>query len=66
MHQSFCFLLDDLEHDTNFVYEIQCDICGFITKEMSWVVKVDYSDGCGSQYRNYKNMLSLCHHEKDF
>ena len=66
LHQSICFLSDDLEHDTNFVYEIQRDICVFIKKEMPLVVKVDYfSVGCTNKYKNYKNMLNLCHHEED-
>ena len=67
LHQSICFLSDDLEHDTNFAYEIQCEICRFIKEEMPLVVQVDYfSDGCANQYKNYKNMFNLCHHEEDF
>ena len=58
LHQSFCFLSDDLEHDTNSVYEIQRDICGFIKKEMPWVAKVEYfSDGCASQYKTINTCL---------
>lgn len=25
-----------------------------------------YSDGAASQYKNYKNIVNLCHYEKDF
>ena len=29
--------------------------------------KVEYfSEGCANQYKNYNNMLNLCHHEEDF
>ena len=67
LHQSFCFLSDEFEHATNFVYEIQRELCGFIKKEMPWLVKVEYfSDGCANQYKKYKNMFNVCHHEEDF
>ena len=25
-----------------------------------------FSDGAASQYKNFKNFINLCHHEKDF
>ena len=34
---------------------------------MPTVTAVDfYSDGCATQYKNYKNMLNLCRHKNDF
>jgi hypothetical protein len=27
---------------------------------------VYFSDGAASQYKNYKNMCNLCHHQQDF
>ena len=64
-HRSFCFLSDDLEHDTYFVNEIQEKLTWYIRQDLPDVVNVEYfSDGCAGQYKNYKNFLNLCLHEK--
>ena len=39
----------------------------FIKENYPLVSKVYYfSDGCGGQYKNYKNFINLCHHKEDF
>ena len=58
---------DDMNHDVVFVHEIQC-LTALHTKEIYPAIeRVHYfSDGCAKQYKNYKNLLSLCHHKDDF
>ena len=64
---SLCFISDDNNHDTNFVYEVQEKTMMFIKENYPLVSKVYYfSDGCGGQYKNYKNFINLCHHKEDF
>ena len=66
-HRSFCFLSDDLEHDTCFVHEIQGKVTCYIRQDLPDVDNVEYfSDGCAGQYKNYENFLNLCLHEEDF
>ena len=36
-------------------------------KELPHVIDIEYfSDGCAGQYKNFKNILNLCHHVTDF
>ena len=66
-HRSFCFLSDDLEHDTFFVHEIQEKLTCYISQDLPDVDNVEYfSDGCAGQYKNYTNFINLCRHEEDF
>ena len=56
-HRSFCFLSDDLEHDTCFVHEIQEKLTCYIRQDLPDVDNVEYfSDGCAGQYKNYKKL----------
>ena len=58
---------DDLEHDTNFVYELLRLTCNYIKETMPQVRDIEYfSDGCTGQYKNYNNFLSLCYHKSKF
>lgn len=66
-HKSFCYLSDDRNHDTCFVYKIPKNLTSYIKTNMPNVEKLHYfSDGYGGQYKNYKNFLNLCLHFKDF
>ena len=65
-HQSFCFLSDDLEHDTCFLHEIQGKLTCYLRPDLPDVHNVEYfSDGCDGQYKNYKNFSDLCLNEED-
>lgn len=65
--KSFSFLSADLSHDTPFVFECQKRLSSYIKRELTTVKKVMYySDGCGGQYKNYKNFMNLCCHRNDF
>ena len=67
MHLSFCFVSDDLEHDTTFVYKIQEYLTNYIKTNFLYIQKLIYfSDGCGGQYKNCKNFVNLCLHITDF
>ena len=62
--KSFCFISDDREHDTCFVYVTQQHINAFLQNEIPHITKIKYfSDGCGGQYKNYKKKINLCHHK---
>ena len=62
-----CIVLEDLEHDVSFVFEVQKAVVKWIKQNVSSVNKItNFSDGCAQQYKNYKNFMNLCCHFKDF
>ena len=62
-----CFISDNLEHDTAFVYYLQSILCNYLQVIYPQVIKVEYFlDGCAAQYKNYKNLLNLFYHKSDF
>ena len=66
-HNSFCFISDDNNHDTNFVYEIQTVLVDYRKENLPIVDKIFcFSDGCAEQYKNHKNFINLCHRQQDF
>ena len=66
-HISICFILDDNSHDTCFVYEVQNTMINYLHELLPQVKKLLYfSDGCGGQYKDYKNFMNLCLHKQDF
>ena len=66
-HNSLCFISDDNNHDTNFVYKIQTILDDYLRENLPVVDKIFYfSSGCAEQYKNRKNFINLCHHQQDF
>ena len=66
-HNSLCFISDDNNHDTNFVYKIQTILVDYLKENLPIVHKIFYfSEGSAEQYRNRKNFINLCHHQQDF
>ena len=66
-HESICFISDDNTHDTCFVHKIQSLLIDYIKQHLPHIDKIYYvSDGCGGQYKNYKNFLNLCFHKEDY
>ena len=64
---SICILSEDLEHDVGFIYESQKIITDYIKANFPQVKSVLYfSDGCAGQYKNFKKISNLCHHNSDF
>ena len=65
--KSFAFFSDDLEHDTGFVYQLQKLLCEYLHENFGFLTQIEYfSDGCASQYKNYKNFFNLTFHQQDF
>lgn len=64
---SLCAVSDDLEHYVVFVNKKQKVIAQFLNKKFFQVDSVHYfSNGCDEQYKNGKNFIHLCYHQKDF
>ena len=64
---SYCFISDDLEHDTAFVYDLQAVLSENIKVSFPHLNHIEYfSDGCAAQYKNFKNLLNLSFHRSDF
>ena len=65
--QCFCFISDDLNHDTGFVYAVQTILTKHLKERFPQVNFFEYfSDGCSGQYKNYKNFFNLTYHKQDF
>ena len=63
---SYCFVSDDLEHDTAFVYYLQSVLSENIKVSFPHLNHIVYfSDGCAAQYKNFKNLLNLSFHRSD-
>ena len=63
-----CFISDDLNHDTVFVYKTMSLAMGYINQNIMTRFKKAsyYSDGCAGRYKNCKNFIDLCMHHHDF
>ena len=65
--QSMAFFSNDLEHNTGFVYQVQKLLCNYLQLLYPSITNIQYfSDGCSTQYKNYKNLLNLTFHKQDF
>ena len=66
-HNFLCFISDDNNLDTNFVYKIQTILVDYLKENLQILDKIFYFSGsCAEQYKNCKNFLNLCHHQQDF
>ena len=64
MHNSFCFISNELHHDSAIVYSIQKMFLTHFKRHFPKVTKVEYfSDGCAAQYKNRYNFANLCMQE---
>lgn len=58
---------NEMQHVTNTCYAFQKMVLNWLQTEYPHITHIEYfSDGCGAQYKNYKNMANLRHHKKDF
>ena len=65
--QSICVISDGLTHSTAAVYSYQERVLPVLKSVQPGLRKIHYfTDGCAAQYKNKKNFLNMCHHEKDF
>ena len=66
-HQSYCFISDELKHDSLMVYAFISNLIGDLKSKHQILTKVHYfSDGCAGQYKNCYNLMNLCKHYEDF
>jgi hypothetical protein len=55
-----------MKHATSTVHAFNTKLLSHLKVVLPKVNKIVYfSDGAASQYKNYKNLVNLCHHEKD-
>ena len=66
--KSIYFISDDLNQDTCFFYEVMKQTVNIIKEKIftTPIMMHYFSDGCAGQYKNCKNFINLCLHEKDF
>ena len=50
---SLCFISDDLEHDTSFVFNLQRQMSEF-KETCPKLNRIEFSDECAGQYKNLK------------
>ena len=64
---SYCFISNDMKHDTVFVYYLQSVLSENIKVSFPHLNYIEYfSDGCAAQYKNFKNLHNLSFHQSDF
>lgn len=65
--KSYCVISDHLRHDTNTVHAFMSSVIPLLKQDFPSVNKCLYfSDGAGSQYKNFKNICNLSHHYLDY
>ena len=63
---SICVISDIMQHDCTTVHAFIVKALEYVKQKLPTISKVIYfSDGAASQYKNYKNLINLCHHTKD-
>ena len=56
-----------MEHDGAMVYEVQNEVLTKVLTDLPENKDVTYfADGCASQYKNWKNLFSLCQYSSEF
>ena len=66
-HTSLVIISDCLTHDTVAVYTFHKILLNFLKDKFALVSKIFYfSDGAPQQYKNFKNVINLAYHQKDF
>lgn len=64
---SVCIISDDREHVTGTVHAFQKAMLEKVKLHLPQLKNIIYfSDGAAGQYKNCKNFINLCFHEKDF
>jgi len=58
---------EELTYDTSFVYLLQKQLTAYLKSHYPQLTEVEcFSDGCGGQYKNFKNFLNLTYNHSDF
>lgn len=62
-HLNFIVLSDEKHHDADVVNSFIGKLIYFLKQRLPIIQKIIYSsDGAPTQYKNYKNLKSLCYH----
>ena len=65
--KSFCIISYGLKHYTISVHVYSTILIGFLKESFPSIKQIHYfSDGAVGQYKHFKNLLNLCHHQEDF
>ena len=69
-HLSYIVVSEALQHDTTAVFLYQRCFIAFLKRFLPSTTQprkiMYFSDAAGSQYKNRKYFINLCHHEEDF
>ena len=66
-HFFYCVISDDMEHDVAMVYQVQDEVFKNVLADLCETKDVTYfSDGCASQYKNWKILFNLSEHSSEF
>ena len=66
-HYSFCVFSDHQKHVNDVVYTFLKAVLARVKQDLPHIDEIVYfSDGAGSQYKNFKNFNNLMHHSEDF
>ena len=62
-----CVLSGNLEHDIVFIYETRKIASQFLKDLFPKIKDINnFSNGCASQFKNYKNFINTCDHSQCF
>ena len=65
-HDSYCVISDHMAHSSIAVHAFQTAVLEDLKAKHPEINEIIYfSDGAGSQYKNFKNLTNLLHHESD-
>lgn len=66
-HQSFVVISESVKHDYAAVYQFQMKLIGFLKEKFNVINKIFFfSDGAAGQYKNKKNLSTLCRFKESF
>ena len=59
-HLNLCVISDEMKHDTLAVHAFLSKLTDQVKEKLPFITKLHYfSDGCGGQYKNFKNFANL-------
>lgn len=66
-HVSYCVISDHMAHSSIAVHAFRTAVLEDLKAKHPEINEIIYfSDGAGSQYKNFKNLTNLLHHESDY
>lgn len=66
-HDSYIIISDSMKHESHTVHVFLKKYLQHLKKKVPGLKHVKYwTDGCAAQYKSFKTVANLCHHELDF